>query len=235
LLIPRRSDVVRASFLFLAALAGVTLAGREARADGPRWELQTALDARDVWMRAMPALVLRSPYEAPNRTLPAGTLPSTGSQQFMALTWDTGATVNDRWMVPVFGLQFGWAVGTSPEVVTSLDGSIVHMRPWSSDLVTLLLPGFGVRTKARRWMFEASVRPVATFTWMSATVANGAGTSDLADGHSLFSETLGVRAELEACRRIDPVQRACLIVSPSLYEFSPLNGGSIGLRWEVGP
>jgi hypothetical protein len=231
----RVSDVVRALFAFGACFLSATLAAGSAEAADPRWELGTSVDARDIWLREMPPIDLRSPFDASQRTLPAGTLPSTGSQQFMALTWDTGATVNDRWMLPIFGLQFGWAVGTSPDVVTSLDGTIVHMRPWTSDMLTVLLPGLGVRTKARRWMFEAAVRPVLSFVWMSATAATGTSTSDLGDGHALFAMGGGLRAELEACRRIDPVQRACLLVSPALYEFSSFNGGSIGLRWEVGP
>jgi hypothetical protein len=228
---------VRAPFAFAACFLSLTaaLAAPAAEAADPGWELQTSLDARDVWLRAMPPIDLRSPYDASLRTLPAGTLPSTGSQQFMALTWDSGATVNDRWMLPIFGLQFGWAVGTSPDVVTSLDGTIVHMHPWTSDMITVLLPGLGVRAKARRWMFEGAVRPVLSFVWMSAIAATGSSTSDLSDGHAFFATGGGVRAELEACRRIDPVQRACLLVSPALYEFSALNGGSIGLRWEVGP
>jgi hypothetical protein len=226
---------VRALLAFAASLVVATLAGGPAGAAEPHFELGTSLDARDVWVREMPPIDLRSPYDMSSRTLPAGTLPSTGSQQFMALTWDTGATVNDRWMLPIFGLQFGWAVGTSPDVVTSLDGTVVHMHPWTSDMVTALLPGIGVRTKARRWMFEVAARPVLTFVWMKATAASGTSTSELGDGNALFAMGGGVRAELEACRRIDPVQRACLLVSPSLYEFSSLNGGSIGLRWEVGP
>ncbi len=219
----------------LVVAAAPLLAVRPARAADPRWELQTSLDARDVWMRSMPPIDLRSPFDLSQRTLPAGTLPSTGSQQFAAVTWDAGLTVNDRWMVPIFGIQAGWAVGTSPDVVTSLDGTIVHMHPWSSWDLALLLPGVGVRAKARRWMFEGALRPVASFVWMPATAASGAASSDISDDHALFAMGLGVRAELEACRRIDPVLRACLLVSPALYEFSALNGGSIGLRWEVGP
>jgi hypothetical protein len=229
---------VRIPLAFAACLASLALAGHEAHAADPRWELwglQTALDVRDVWMRAMPPIDLRSPFDAPTRTLPAGTLPSTGEHQFMALTWDTGITLNDRLMIPVFGIQFGWTVGASPDVVTSLDGTIVHMQTWSSDMLTLLLPGAGVRAKARRWLFEGAVRPTATFVWMSAKAASGTGTSDLGDGHAFFAAGVGLRAELEACRRIDPVQRVCVLVSPALYEFSALNGGSIGLRWEVGP
>ncbi|HEY8090402.1 MAG TPA: hypothetical protein VIF09_21220 [Polyangiaceae bacterium] len=228
---------MRASFLALAAVtaASAALVPRPARADN-RWRLQTSFDARDEWIRSMPSLSLHSPFDTPSRTLPAGaTLPSTGSQQFATLTWDAGATVNDRWMVPLFGIQFGWAAGTSSEVVSSIDGSIVTLHPWSADVATLLLPGFGVRQKVRRWMFEASLRPVASFLWMSAMVASGASSTDLETKGDLFAATAGLRADLEVCRRTDPVQRVCLIVAPALYEFGPLNGGSIGLRWEVGP
>jgi hypothetical protein len=226
---------VRAPVALAVSLASLVLvAGRTARAD-VLWDIQTALDARDLWMRALPPIDLHSPYDGLPRTVSAGTLPSAGPHQFMAITWDTSLTIADRWLVPVLGLQYGWSFGESPDVVTSLDGTIVHMQTWTTNVLTALLPGVGVRTKARRWMFSADVRPVASFVWMSAMAAQGTDSSDLADGHSLFAAGLGVRAELEACRRIDPVQRACLVVSPALYEFSALNGGSIGLRWEVGP
>ena len=236
MLLPR-GDAVRASWLPLASLGSVIAAlwTCEARADD-RWQLHSSLDARDTWIRSMPTLSLHGPFDTGLRTLPSGaSLPSTGSQQFATLTFDAGATVNDRWMVPILGFQFGWAVGQSNEVVSSIDGSIVEMHPWSADLVTLLLPGFGVRQKARRWMFEATVRPVFSAVWMNAMVASGASSSDLSDKSALCAATLGVRAELEVCRRVDPVQRACLLLSPALYEFGPLNGGSVGLRWEVGP
>jgi hypothetical protein len=229
-----RSTAVRATCIAFVCFSGVLLTGREASAED-RWQVQTSLDARDVWVRSMPAMSLRSPLETPLRTLPSGTLPSTGSQQFLSFTWDSGLAVNDRWLLPLIGLQFGWAMGSSSEVVTSLDGSIVHMRSWSAELGSILMPGVGVRAKRRRWMFQADVRPVLSFTWMGADVANGASTEDLSGGKAFYALGFGARAELEACRRLDPVQRACLIVSPALYEFSAFNGGSIGLRWEVGP
>jgi hypothetical protein len=46
---------------------------------------------------------------------------------------------------------------------------------------------------------------------------------------------VGVRTDVEACRRIDPIERACVFLSPALYEFSAFKGGSAGLRWEFGP
>jgi hypothetical protein len=228
------ATAVRALLLVLGCFLGVLLAARPASAQ-ERWQLQTSLDARDVWVRSMPEMSLRSPFETPLRTLPSGTLPSTGSQQFLSFAWDSAAVVNDRWLIPLFGLQLGWAIGSSPDVVTSLDGSIVHMHSWSADLGSVLLPGFGVRATRRRWMFQADVRPVLSFTWMGADVANGSSSVNLSGSEAFFALGLGLRAELEACRRLDPVQRACLVVSPVLYEFSAFNGGSIGLRWEVGP
>lgn len=229
-----RRDAVRALALLLAVAGLAVLPGGEAQA-ADRWDFEMGLDARDVWFRRMPQLSLHSTFTTSTRTLSGGSLPSTGAQQFAALNWDCGAAWNGRYVVPAFGFQFGWAAGQSSEVVTALDGSIVHMHPWSAELVTLLLPGFGVRQKARRWMFEAVARPVVSIAFMNAMVASGADQSNLSSDDTLFAATLGLRADLEVCRRIDPVERACLVVSPALYEFSSLNGGSIGLRWEVGP
>src|SRR5580700_9170147 len=65
----------------------------EARADESHFELQTSLDARDVWVRSMPTMTLPSPLTTPLRALSGGPLPSTGSQQFLSFAWDTTLTV----------------------------------------------------------------------------------------------------------------------------------------------
>jgi hypothetical protein len=226
-------DVVRPFAFAAVAFLLSAVAGDAAAAD--RWELWTSLDARDEWVRTMPQLTLHAPLDTPLRTLPEGRLPSTGSQQFLALAWDAGLTLNDRITLPVFGVQFGWAVGQSNEVVTSLDGSIVHLHPWNSEVLSLLLTGIGVRAKRRRWAFGADVRGVVSFAFMDATAATGTASQSISDSHALYAVTLGARVELEVCRRIDPMERACLFVSPALYEFAAFDGGSIGLRWEVGP
>jgi hypothetical protein len=233
LLVPH--DVVRAHAFAFAAVASLLSAFAGDALAANRWELWTSLDARDAWVRTMPEFTLRQPFTTPLRTLPEGHLPSTGSEQFLALAWDSGVTLNDRVTVPLFGVQFGWAVGQSSEVVTSLDGSIVHMHPWDSEVLSVLLPGIGVRAKRRRWAFSADVRGVASFAFTDATVATGTASPSISDAHALYSATLGARAELAVCRRIDPVERVCLFVSPALYEFSAFDGGSIGLRCEVGP
>jgi hypothetical protein len=194
------------------------------------------VDVRAIVLRQMPAMVLQSPYDTSTRTLPSGALASTGPQTLVGATYDVGIAIGRRWLVPLFGLEFAWAVGSSPDVVAGLDGSIVHLHTWTSKMATFLLPGFGWRAVRRRWMFELSARGVVSIAWMTATVADGSSSLDLSDQNdSVFAATVGVRADAEVCRRLDPIQRACLFVSPAIFEFSALNGGSIGLRWEVGP
>jgi hypothetical protein len=212
------------------------LASSESRAAGPDVHLETSVDVRAIELRRMPAMVLQSPYDTSTRTLPSGALASTGPQTLVGVTYDAGIAIGRRWSVPLFGIEFAWAVGSSPEVITGLDGSIVHLQTWTSKMATLLLPGFGVRAVRRRWMFELSARGVLSVAWMTATVADAGSSLDLSDQNdSVLAVTFGARADAEVCRRLDPIERACLFVSPALYEFSAFNGGSIGLRWEVGP
>jgi hypothetical protein len=94
------------------------------------------------------------------------------------------------------------------------------------------LPGIGVRLTARRWMLGASVRAYVVGLGMDATVAAGGGSSDLSIPSRIG---LGARADVEGCRRLDPMNRLCVFVAPTIYEFGLVNGGSAGLRWELGP
>lgn len=230
---PRRACAILACWL---PVTGILLASREARAAGPDVHFETSVDVRAIELRRMPAMVLQSPYDTSFRTLPAGALASSGPQTLAGATLEAGIAIGRRWLLPLVGFEFAWAVGSSPDVVAGLDGSIIHLHTWTSKMLTVLLPGFGVRAVSRRWMFELSARGVASVAWMTATAADGGSSLDLSDQNdSLFAATLGARADAEVCRRLDPVERACLFVSPALYEFSALNGASIGLRWEVGP
>lgn len=196
--------------------------------------MQVAIDASADWIRAEPALGLGSSFVTPLRLVPPTKFPATGSQAMAAVSADLAVTIDGRWLVPIFGASYGWAIGQSSRVETADDGSIVELRPSTSSLVRLLLPGFGARINERRWAFSADVRPVVSLFWMSVSVADGATSSPVGSG-AVLATALGARLDLEACRRIDPVERACLLLSPAVYEFSFMNGGSLGLRWEIGP
>ena len=142
-----------------------------------------------------------------------------------------GLVIEDRWRVPGLHLEAATAIGRSPRVMTALDGSVAEVRPWTAKYVAMHMLGFGVRGKHRRWTAEASVMPGIAVTWMSASIARG----DDATSATALLLTFSLRAELVGCRRLDPATRVCVVLAPSLYEHGFVNGGSLGLRWEVGP
>jgi hypothetical protein len=227
------SLVVRQRFLAWGAAVAPLVVPVEAGAASRGVGVELSAEVRDTYYTTMPTFTLSDPTETPLRTARPGTLPSIGPEDFVGGGVDCALVSNDRLLWPIIGLTVAGAVGQSPRVVTSLDGTMVEMHPWTAVNITVLLPGFGVRAKERRWMFAALARPIVTATTMAYTLANGATSVD-PDARA-SAATIGLRADLEVCRRLDPATRACLFVSPNLYEYRWLDGGSVGLRWEAGP
>ena len=62
-------------------------------------------------------------------------------------------------------------------------------------------------------------------------MADLTGSSDL----KLRASSFALRLPIEACRRLDPLERACLVVTPQIYEFGWATGASVAVRWEWGP
>jgi hypothetical protein len=216
----------------LALLLGLFVLAlpRHARAS----ELELSFDLHDYFLRSMPPMDLQDPRETDVRTVPRSNVASTGPQHFFAATLDFALILRDRWRLPMLGAVLGGAIGRSPRVWTSADGTMVTLRPWTAGAFTLLGPGLGVRVKYRRWMIGASVRTLMTYIWMGASIANGPDSFELEDpGVSALG--FGVRADLEVCRRLDPTLRVCLFGAPHVLEFGLLNGISFGLRTEFGP
>jgi hypothetical protein len=225
------ADASRARILVfaLAFAASSSLASKAAADRGTG--LDGSLGGQVDWMPYAPTLSV--PATATSvRTIEGGTLPSVGSLWFAGAQVDSSFVYRGRLVVPLLGISGALAAGTSAAVVSSLDGSIAEQRPWTAFRIECLLPGVGVRFTSRRWTAGASVRAFVVGLGMDASVAVGAGSSALSMP-SRFG--LGARAELEGCRRLDPVNRVCAFAGASLYEFAPVNGGSAGLRWELGP
>jgi hypothetical protein len=218
----------RIAALAVGLAAGVAnlMSARAAHADV---DFQLAGSAGAAWMRSIPALSSPSTMTAA-REVPAARIPVGGSLTWAGAGFDLGATVDDRIVVPGIGIAGYGAVGSYDTVVTSADGSIARVHPWSAYRLDVLLPGIGYRWKHRRFMFETSIRTGISALYMGGSIAGG--TSDVATSLSAYSGVLEV--QLEACRRLDPVTRICLQAAPRIYDFGFMNGGTLGLRVEWG-
>jgi hypothetical protein len=159
-----------------------------------------------------------------------GKVPIGGSLAAAGGGLDLAFSVDDRWIFPVLGFAGYGAVGSYDAVITSTDGSIARVRPWSAYEVDVLLPGIGYRVKKRRFLFTAALR--SGVVWLAASGSVAGGTESTAI--SLAGVSPLVQAEIEACRRLDPVTRVCLQVAPRIYDFGFMNGATFGLRVEWG-
>lgn len=164
------------------------------------------------------------------REVPAHDVPIGGSVTAIGGGFDLSLIIDDRWAIPAFGLGGYGAVGSYPAIVTSIDGSIAHVRPWSTYEIDLLLPGVGYRVKRRRFMFSASVRTGVSVLHVGGSVAGGGDEQPI----TLSGVSPMLQAELEACRRLDPITRVCVQIAPRIYDFGIMNGATLGLRVEWG-
>lgn len=222
--------MTRAAAAHVVAVVSVvgTIVGslRPARAD---FDIQAAVTGGVSWRRAVPTLTGEATSTAA-RDVPESGVPIGGALTSLGAAFDLGVTIDDRWIVPTLGLGGYGALGSYDTVVTSADGSIARVRPWTTYEIDALLPGLGYRAKQRRFMFSASVRSGLTYLHANGSVAGGGDEQPMKlSGYSLL-----VQAEIEACRRLDPMTRACLHIAPRIYDFGFMNGATFGLRVEWG-
>jgi hypothetical protein len=220
----------RTSTRVLAALgiaSSIASYRSDARAD---LDFQLTAGVGLAWRRKMPELESSSASTAardiaPTKVAIGGSVLSLGGGV------DMSAIVDDHWTIPMLGIAGYGAVGSYDTIVTSLDGSIARVRPWTTYNVDILLPGLGYRMKKRRFMFSATVRTGIVALSTNGSVAGGAGEVPI----DLTGYSPLLQVELEACRRLDPVRRACVQLAPRIYDFGFINGATLGLRLEWGP
>jgi hypothetical protein len=209
-------------------VAAVAAWPSDARAD---LDLGVSFAAAAAGKRELPALRSEDLVTSARTIDEGGRVPNRGGIVMLGGRLDFQVVVDDRWIVPFIGVGVYGAVGSYPTTVSALDGSVARLRPWTAYEIDALLPGFGWRMNRRRWMFAGDVRLGVGFFQERVSVAAGAD-SFLFDG---AATSLLVDVDLVGCRRLDPLQRVCLQVTPRIYDFGFANGGTIGLRWELGP
>jgi hypothetical protein len=201
---------------------------REARAD---FDLQLSAAAGVSWLRTMPSLKSGEIASTYARDVPTGEAPVGGALTALGGSVDLALVFPRHLVLPAVGLGMYGAVGSYDAVLTSVDGSIAHVRPWTTYELDLLLGGVGYRVTQRRFMFSGALRP--GISWLHARASVAGGTDDKAI--TLSKASMMLQAELEACRRLDPITRVCLQVAPHVYNFGMFNGATFGLRVEWGP
>ena len=159
-----------------------------------------------------------------------GTLPSFGSTTLMGGGFELGVNVGKHLILPIVGGSYTTALGGYREREASFDGTIIHYRPWTTEMVTFSLGGLGYRSNVGRWTFSATALPGIAGISSGADAAYGLNTFELNPGKTLFY----LSAEIAACRRLDPMERLCVVAAPNVYEGGFFQGGTIALRYEVG-
>jgi hypothetical protein len=212
--------------LALVAAAAVVTASRAARADGVLPYFQagagaTMVPGDDLYVGSNTAV-------GPRRVSGTLRVPST---TFYASAEISFGVQTKHLVFPVFSLGTSGAVGEYAEQRSSIDGSIAHIRPWTGNLYDFGFGGLGYRFDHRRWTFAATARAGITIETMGADAAYGSSTSELKPDQGFFY----VRADLEACRRLDRLERLCLVVSPNVFAFDQtFHGGMLSFRYELG-
>ena len=208
-----------------SCLAALTFAP-EARADGVDFAFQASADA---------AMVPANNLQVVSTTL-VGPRSIVGPLRLNSTTFYAGAGVGiglttKHLVIPLVSFDVYFATGGYAEQRTSIDGSIAHLRPWTGGLYDLGLGGLGVRVNERRWTFAATGRLGIDFETQKADAAYGSLTYEL-DPRQAFPY---LRVDLEACRRLDPLERLCLVASPNVFAFDQtLHGGMLFFRYEYG-
>jgi hypothetical protein len=223
--------------LCAAALFALVLPAREAAARGScgaecaravadavvfvaRETTTVDVDGRAAWYSAPPPVSYDAPY-GPNHVAPPGVGMTGMSVDFIHVT-------DDHVILPMigFGVAFpftGW------DGMTAADGTgSFHFDTRLA--FALLLPGVGYRVEEGRWAFSATMRMAVVDLYTS-------GRFETVDATTPFESNafgFAVRADFSACDRFDDDARVCAFIAPNAYEYTWANGGSVGLRLELG-
>jgi len=224
------------ALLCVATLAAVIAAAPAAHAGG--WGMVGTL-----WVEGAGSYLPNASADAPSvsasdlsnsarSTITGSTPPLQVPMGFFGVRTGLDFVGGDRWILPLFDIGLYGAVGLYSDTLSSIDGSIFRFHPAGSFVMDAEILGVGLRFKKRRWMVEATLKPGFALLAMPTSVADGKGFTDV---DAQIAATVTLRASLSLCRRLDPSQRLCASVTPNLYEWGWGNGGTVSLRWEVGP
>lgn len=192
--------------------------------------MQVATGIAGMWMRSMPELKTPEINTSGRYPLRENKVSSNSSLFGIGAYFDTSLTIADRVVVPLIGIGVYGMLGSYDSVVTTIDGSIAEIRPWTTFRIDVPGPGLGYRVKKRRWMFGAALRVGVSYMETGASIAGATEWHNV----TLKAAVPLVQLEIEGCRRLDPITRVCVNVAPRIYDGVFMNGAILGLRMEWG-
>jgi len=184
-------------------------------------------------MPSLPAGSLRETTGTDLRFYPEGaSIPMGNPMTFVGLEGGFAFTLDDRWVLPFLSVGVYAPVGPMPDVLSNIAGSVVRVSPSTGYRVDASFLGLGFRQNDRRFSYGFRIMPyIAFMPSLSTAVLEGNAFTPLSGTRVIWG---AVRFEGEACRRLDPYRRACLVVTPSIFEGRWLNGLALSLKVELG-
>ncbi len=184
-------------------------------------------------MPSLPAGSLRESTVSDLRLYPENaSVPMGNPMTYVGLEGGIAFTLDDRWVLPFVSVGVYAPVGPMPDVLTNIAGSVARVSPSTGYRVDASFLGLGFRQNDRRFSYGFRILPYVAFVpSMSTAVLEGSAFTLLGGTRFIWG---AVRFEGEACRRLDPYRRACLVVSPSIFEGRWLNGLALSLKVELG-
>lgn len=184
-------------------------------------------------MPSLPAGSLREATSSDLRFYPEGaSVPMGNPMTYVGLEGGFAFTLDDRWVLPFLSVGVYAPVGPMPDVLTNIAGSVARVSPSTGYRIDASFLGLGFRQNDRRFSYGFRILPyVAFMPSMSTAVLEGNTFTPLGGTRVIWG---AVRFEGEACRRLDPYRRACLVVTPSIFEGRWLNGLALSLKVELG-
>jgi hypothetical protein len=184
-------------------------------------------------MPSLPAGALRQGTSTDLRFYPEDArIPMGNPMTFVGLEGGFAFTLDDRWVLPFLSVGVYAPVGPMPDVLSNIAGSVVRVSPSTGYRMDASFLGLGFRQNDRRFSYGFRIMPyIAFMPSLSSAVLEGNAFTPLSGTRVIWG---AVRFEGEACRRLDPYRRACLVVTPSIFEGRWLNGLALSLKVELG-
>lgn len=156
-----------------------------------------------------------------------GTAPMRLSMSMVGVGTDAQTNVGDVVFIPTLGGTFAGGFGSTTSTALGSDGSLIEMRPSSTEYFALLLPGLGVHSSRDSALsFSGMVRTGYSYNSMHGTATAPTGVIDLQGQARSFM----LVAELEVCGRIADSARLCAFTAPKIYEYGWATGITFGAR-----